>query len=53
MNKTDMVRLIQRAENNIPCFVTERAEYCNEHACLWRDDCLSMNNRRVYGNHEE
>ncbi len=42
MKKTEVVRAIQRAENNIVCYGTERAETCNENGCLWRDDCFSV-----------
>lgn len=45
MKKTDMIRGIQRAENNIECYGTERIGSCHEEACLWRSDCLSLNNR--------
>ncbi|MCX5836185.1 MAG: SAP domain-containing protein [Deltaproteobacteria bacterium] len=43
MKKTDMILAIQRAENNIKCYGTPRVEYCQEFACLWREDCLSLN----------
>ena len=43
MKKPDMIRAIQRAENNIECFGTPRVDYCNEEICLWRDDCISKN----------
>jgi len=46
MNKTDMIRSVQRAENTFDCFATERVESCNEHACLWREDCISVNNKQ-------
>jgi len=36
MKKTDMVRAIQRAENNIECYGTERVETCHEDASLFR-----------------
>ena len=44
MKKLDMIQAIQQAENNIPCFGTERVDYCYESACLWRNDCVSLNN---------
>ncbi|MBN1843246.1 MAG: SAP domain-containing protein [Deltaproteobacteria bacterium] len=44
MKKTDMIRAIQRAENNIPCYGTERIHGCHEETCLWRNDCLASNN---------
>jgi hypothetical protein len=43
MKKNDMIRAIQRAEDNIECFGTVRVEYCQELSCLWRDDCVSLN----------
>jgi hypothetical protein len=42
MKKGDIVRAIQRAENNMDCFYTPRVEYCGELLCLWREDCLSL-----------
>jgi hypothetical protein len=46
MKKADIVRAIQRAENNMDCFYTYRVEYCGELLCLWREDCLLLNNNR-------
>jgi hypothetical protein len=43
MKKTDMIRLIQRSEHNIECYGTDRVIICNEDGCLWRVDCLSLN----------
>lgn len=42
MKKVDLIRSIQVAEDNIPCFGTERVQYCGEERCLWRDDCLEI-----------
>lgn len=42
MKKVDLIRSIQVAEDNIPCFGTERVQYCGEEGCLWRDDCLDI-----------
>ena len=44
MKKTDLVHVIQRKENNIDCYGTNRVDYCEEQTCLWRNDCLSLNN---------
>lgn len=44
MKKTDMIRAIQKAENNMPCYGTDRIEYCHEETCSWRKDCLALNN---------
>ena len=44
MKKVDIVRAIQRTENNMDCFYTPRVEYCGELLCLWREDCLLLNN---------
>lgn len=46
MKKTDIIRSIQRSENNIECYGTPRVEQCNETACLWRGDCLSLNSKK-------
>ena len=45
MKKTDMIRAIQREENNIECYGTDRVDICEEEACLWRGDCLTLNNK--------
>ena len=42
MKKTNIIRAIQGKENNIECYGTERANHCEEEACLWRSDCLSL-----------
>jgi hypothetical protein len=39
MNKTDMIRAIQRAEGNRDCFATTYVNRCNQINCLWREDC--------------
>ncbi|MEW6615240.1 MAG: SAP domain-containing protein [Thermodesulfobacteriota bacterium] len=43
-NKTDIIRAIQRAENNIDCYATDRVNNCYEDLCLWKSECLSINN---------
>ena len=40
MKKIEVIRSIQRAENNIVCYGTDRVKTCNEDVCLWRADCL-------------
>jgi hypothetical protein len=45
MKKIEMIQAIQCAENNIGCFGTSRVEDCEELMCLWRDDCLSLNEK--------
>ena len=46
MKKTDVIHAIQEAENNIECYGTERIGSCDEQECLWRSDCLALNNRK-------
>jgi hypothetical protein len=46
VKKPDIIHSIQRAENNIECFNTQRVEYCCEHVCLWRNDCVRLNRDR-------
>ncbi len=43
MKKADVIRAVQRAENNIDCYGTQRVEYCKENGCLWRSDCQKAN----------
>jgi len=43
LKKAEIIRKIQTAEGNIPCFGTERVHYCHEEMCLWRKDCLKAN----------
>jgi hypothetical protein len=43
LRKAELINSIQTAEGNIPCFGTERLQYCGEGGCLWRDDCLEVN----------
>jgi len=46
MKKVDIIHAIQRAENNMDCYGTERVEYCNEESCLWRADCMAMGGKK-------
>lgn len=43
LSKTQLIRAIQSAEGNIPCFATERVQDCGEEGCRWRTDCLNSN----------
>ncbi len=44
MKKTDLIRAIQKAEHNIECYGTQRVATCQEEECLWRSDCVTLNN---------
>lgn len=39
MKKAELVRAIQAAELNDPCFETGKASECGQTECLWRSDC--------------
>ncbi len=39
LNKGGLIRSIQTAEGNIPCFGTGKAAVCGQSTCLWREDC--------------
>ncbi len=41
MKKTDLIRAIQKAEENIDCYGSDRAHNCLEQKCLWRSDCVN------------
>ena len=47
--KTELIRMIQREENNIDCYGTDRVGYCQEDSCWWRTDCLALNNHHPTG----
>ena len=40
MKKTEVIRAIQRAEGNAPCFQTDTPG-CGQQGCAWREDCLA------------
>ena len=37
--KAELIRMIQKAENNTPCFQTSAASSCGQENCLWLSDC--------------
>lgn len=39
-NSVDLIKDIQKAEGNFPCFKTASG-FCDQKGCLWRSDCLS------------
>jgi len=40
--KINLVRSIQNAEGNFDCFATAVGGICDQEACLWRQDCLTL-----------
>jgi len=43
MKKTELIRAIQSAENNTPCYGTTNGT-CQWTECCWRVDCLKIRN---------
>jgi hypothetical protein len=41
MRKAELIRTIQIEENNRPCYATNHVDDCDQHGCLWRNDCLA------------
>lgn len=39
MKKIDIIKSIQAAEGNFPCFGTA-TDYCDQEGCCFREDCL-------------
>jgi hypothetical protein len=39
-SNVDLIKSIQQAEGNFPCFKTATGS-CDQAGCLWRTDCLS------------
>ena len=46
MSKTNIIRAIQREEDNFDCYSTDRVDICEELSCLWRVECMNQNNHR-------
>lgn len=46
MTKTEAVRAIQLAEGNFDCFGRASSGYCDQIACLYREDCMAESTRR-------
>jgi hypothetical protein len=40
MGKGEIIRAIQGAEGNFPCFGTARDGFCDREDCVWKEDCL-------------
>ena len=38
-NKGELIRSIQQAEGNFPCFDSNSVNECGQFNCLWREDC--------------
>lgn len=44
-SKIELVRTLQRGEGNFDCFARAFDDYCDQSACLWREDCLVLSMR--------
>jgi len=42
MDKTRLVKTIQRQEGNFDCFATAYNCECDQDDCLWRKDCFAI-----------
>ncbi len=40
MKKTELIRAIQSAEGNSPCFQANASDTCGQRDCCWHDDCM-------------
>ena len=40
--KSDLIKMIQRAEGNPDCFGTAEV-YCDQETCCFRNDCMTLN----------
>lgn len=40
LKKAELIREIQKAENNHPCFGLAISSPCDQLNCLWRKDCI-------------
>lgn len=46
--KEQLIKHIQIAEGNFDCFTTAKDGYCDQAACVWRDDCLKLSQKAVH-----
>ena len=46
MDKTELIRAIQRAEGYSDCFARLNVNDCNQMNCLWRGECSNAFSRR-------
>lgn len=44
--KDELIHDMQVTEGNQPCFGTEWVSSCGQMECLWREDCLKINEKR-------
>jgi hypothetical protein len=42
LNKTELIRTVQRAEGYDNCFATPHVSTCDQLNCLWREDCVNI-----------
>ena len=45
LNKTELIRSIQRAEDNFDCYGTNYDSTCDQSDCSWREDCIIESNK--------
>ena len=46
--KVELIHLIQSKEGNSACFASNYEGNCDQHNCLWREDCLSESKKVEY-----
>lgn len=42
LNKMQLIRLIQKEENNNQCYATTEVKSCGQDGCSWHSDCLKV-----------
>ena len=42
LSKIEAIRAIQTAEGNFDCFARAGEGYCDQHVCLFREECLKL-----------
>ncbi|MBI5904799.1 MAG: SAP domain-containing protein [Deltaproteobacteria bacterium] len=47
--KAEIIRAVQEAEGNFPCFGSAMDGSCDQDVCSWREDCLKPRNPGVAG----
>lgn len=49
VTKQQLIMNIQAAEGNFPCFATAFDFECDQHDCLWRQDCFDSVKKLLAG----
>ena len=47
LSKEQLIKAIQVEEGNFDCFATAVNGYCDQTGCKWREDCLTLSQKKL------